>query len=194
LEQVIVNLDVNARDAMPEGGTITLETADVEFDGSYPANHADARTGPHVMIAVSDTGVGMDAVTRARAFEPFFTTKPPGQGTGLGLATVYGIVKQSGGWVWLYSEPGRGTTFKLYFPRADGPPSAEDRNEPPPVSPRPDTVVLLVEDDSQVRLLVATILGGAGYTVLVAASPSEAIEMAEQYGGEIDVLLTDVVM
>jgi two-component system cell cycle sensor histidine kinase/response regulator CckA len=195
LEQVIVNLVVNARDAMPEGGTLTLETSNVEFDDSYLSTHADARIGPHVMIAVSDTGVGMDAVTRARAFEPFFTTKGPGQGTGLGLSTVYGIVKQSGGWVWLYSEPGRGTTFKVYFPQSSGLPSPLEHSETsPPARPRSDTVVLVVEDDPQVRLLVATILGGSGYTVLVASNPLEAIEMEEQYSGEIHVLLTDVVM
>jgi two-component system cell cycle sensor histidine kinase/response regulator CckA len=195
LEQVIVNLVVNARDAMPQGGTLTLETANVEFDDAYTATHADARIGPHVMIAVSDTGVGMDAVTRARAFEPFFTTKGPGQGTGLGLSTVYGIVKQSGGWVWLYSEPGRGTTFKLYFPSVAGQPTEIERSsEATPAAPRPETVVLMVEDDPQVRLLIATILGGAGYTVLVAESPLEAKDMSEQYSGAIHVLLTDVVM
>jgi two-component system cell cycle sensor histidine kinase/response regulator CckA len=194
LEQVIVNLVVNARDAMPEGGTVTIETANVEFDGSYVASHADAHTGPHVMIAVSDTGVGMDAITRARAFEPFFTTKGPGQGTGLGLATVYGTVKQSGGWVWLYSEPGRGTTIKLYFPPSGDSLTTIAGSEPPPALPRADTVVLVVEDDPQVRLLVATILGGAGYTVLVAGTPAEALEMAEQFSGDIHVLLTDVVM
>jgi two-component system cell cycle sensor histidine kinase/response regulator CckA len=194
LQQVIVNLIVNARDAMPEGGTLTLETATVEFDGSYVATHADARAGQHVMIAVSDTGIGMDAVTRARAFEPFYTTKGPGQGTGLGLSTVYGIVKQSGGWVWLYSEPGHGTTFKLYFPYCGDSATPSEPSELPSVLPRADTVVLLVEDDPQVRLLVATLLGGAGYTVLVAGDPLEAIEMEQQYGGEIHVLLTDVVM
>jgi two-component system cell cycle sensor histidine kinase/response regulator CckA len=194
LEQAIMNLVVNAHDAMPEGGTLTLETANVDFDGSYASTHADALPGPHVMIAVSDTGVGMDAATRARAFEPFFTTKGPARGTGLGLSTVYGIVKQSGGWVWLYSEPGRGTTFKLYFPRSGEAlePTAETTG--PHVRPRADTIVLMVEDDPQVRLLVATILGGAGYTVLVAADPREALEMSERYAGEIDLLLTDVVM
>jgi two-component system cell cycle sensor histidine kinase/response regulator CckA len=194
LEQVIVNLVVNARDAMPQGGTLTLETSNVEFDDSYLSTHADARIGPHVMIAVSDTGVGMDAVTRARAFEPFFTTKGPGEGTGLGLSTVYGIVKQSGGWVWLYSEPGRGTTFKVYVPHSSGVPSPLEPEVTPPARPRSDTVVLVVEDDPQVRLLVATILGGSGYTVLVASNPLEAIEIEEQYGGKIHVLLTDVVM
>jgi two-component system, cell cycle sensor histidine kinase and response regulator CckA len=197
LEQAIMNLVVNARDAMPDGGTLTLETADVDFDGSYVSSHVDALPGPHVMIAVSDTGAGMDAATRARAFEPFFTTKGPARGTGLGLSTVYGIVKQSGGWVWLYSEPGRGTTFKLYFPRS---PRSGEALEPVSdaawshVRPKADTIVLMVEDDPQVRLLVATILGGAGYTVLVAGDPREALEMSKRYAGEIDLLLTDVVM
>ncbi|HVH97246.1 MAG TPA: PAS domain S-box protein [Enhygromyxa sp.] len=195
LEQAIVNLVVNARDAMPDGGVLTLETANVDFDSAYVASHADANIGPHVMIAVSDTGVGMDAVTRARAFEPFFTTKGPGEGTGLGLASVYGIVKQSGGWVWLYSEPGRGTTFKLYFPAASESPIAELASAPSiATAPRDHTVVLLVEDDSQVRPLIATILSAAGYIVLIAESPREAIELAEQHDGEIHVLLTDVVM
>ena len=195
LEQVIVNLVVNARDAMPHGGTLTIETANVDFDDAYTATHADARIGEHVMIAVSDTGVGMDAVTRARAFEPFFTTKGPGEGTGLGLSTVYGIVKQSGGWVWLYSEPGRGTTFKVYFPRSNEALSeVESHVEFTPTQARADTVVLMVEDDPQVRLLVATILGAAGYTVLMADNPLEAQEMVEDYSGEIHVLLTDVVM
>ncbi len=197
LEQAIMNLVVNARDAMPDGGTLTLETANVDFDGSYASTHADALIGPHVMIAVSDTGLGMDAATRARAFEPFFTTKGPARGTGLGLSTVYGIVKQSGGWVWLYSEPGRGTTFKLYFPRSG---QSGDALEPlsdaawSHVRPQVDTIVLMVEDDPQVRLLVATILGGAGYTVLVAGDPREALEMSGSYAGDIDLLLTDVVM
>jgi two-component system cell cycle sensor histidine kinase/response regulator CckA len=194
LEQAIMNLVVNARDAMPDGGTLTLETANVDFDGSYASTHADALPGPHVMIAVSDTGLGMDAPTRARAFEPFFTTKGPARGTGLGLSTVYGIVKQSGGWVWLYSEPGRGTTFKLYFPRSGEVLDAVAETTGPHVRPRADTIVLMVEDDPQVRLLVATILGGAGYTVLVAADPREALEMSERYAGEIELLLTDVVM
>lgn len=199
LEQAIVNLVVNARDAMPDGGTLTLETANVEFDQTYAAIHSDAQVGPHVMIAVSDTGLGMDTVTRARAFEPFFTTKEPGRGTGLGLSTVYGIVKQSGGWVWLYSERERGTTIKLYFPQVGpqlGPPAhlAASSNSALTVISRDDIVVLLVEDDPQVRSLAATVLSAAGYEVLVADGPNQAIELSEQHRGEIHVLLTDVVM
>jgi CheY-like chemotaxis protein len=193
-EQAIMNLVVNARDAMPDGGTLTIETANLEFDDAYLSTHADVNAGPHVMIAVSDTGVGMDAETRARAFEPFFTTKGAGKGTGLGLSTVYGIVKQSGGWVWLYSEPGHGSTFKVYFP-----PSAEAVAEKSDVQavhvgPTTETVVLVVEDDPQVRSLVATILGQAGYTVLVAAEPREALELVARHAGAIHLLLTDVVM
>jgi len=194
LEQVLLNLAVNARDAMPEGGTLTLETANVDFDGSYVSTHADAVMGPHVMVAVSDTGVGMDATTRGRAFEPFFTTKEPGKGTGLGLSTVYGIVKQSGGFIWLYSEPDKGTTVKLYFPRSEE--AVEVTTVPTlhPAPPRPNTVVLLVEDDEQVRRLVTTVLRRAGYTVLVAPGPREAIEISDSHEGTIDLLLTDLVM
>jgi PAS domain S-box-containing protein len=194
LEQAIMNLVVNARDAMPDGGTLTLETANVDFDATMASKHADMRTGPHVMIAVSDTGAGMDVATRERAFEPFFTTKGPGKGTGLGLSTVYGIVKQSGGWVWLYSEEGKGTTFKLYFPRSIEPAQAAGDQPPPPVRPRAGTVVLLVEDEPQVRPLGAKILGDAGYTVLVAGDPREALDIAHGHVGDIHLLLTDVVM
>jgi PAS domain S-box-containing protein len=194
LEQAIVNLLVNARDAMPEGGTVALDVANVDLDAAYASTHADAVAGPHVMLAVSDTGAGMDAATRARAFEPFFTTKGPGQGTGLGLSTVYGIVKQSGGWVWLYSEPGQGTVFKLYFPRSAEAPEAISAAAPPPAPPQPDTVVLLVEDDPQVRLVAATILRRGGYTALVASGPREALEISERHAGTIHLLLTDVVM
>jgi PAS domain S-box-containing protein len=194
LEQAIMNLVVNARDAMPEGGTLTIETGNIEFDDAYVSTHADVGAGPHVMIAVSDTGIGMDADTRARAFEPFFTTKGSGKGTGLGLSTVYGIVKQSGGWLWLYSEPGRGTTFKIYLPRSPEAVARVEDVSQPHVRPHVETVVLAVEDDPQVRALVATILGEAGYTVLVAADPREALEIAERRKAEIHLLLTDVVM
>jgi two-component system, cell cycle sensor histidine kinase and response regulator CckA len=194
LEQVIMNLAVNARDAMPDGGTLTLETVNVEFDGPYVSSHADAVMGAHVMIAVSDTGVGMDAETHARAFEPFFTTKELGKGTGLGLSTVYGIVKQSGGWIWLYSEPGKGTTVKLYFPRSDEAAEASTQTTLSPAPPKANTIVLLVEDDEQVRRLMATVLRRAGYTVLVAAGPRQALELARNHAGKIDLLLTDLVM
>ena len=195
LEQVIMNLMTNARDAMPAGGRLTIETANVELDRAYVASHVDSHSGPHVMLAVSDTGVGMDAATMARLFEPFFTTKEPGKGTGLGLATTYGIVKQSGGNIWVYSEPGRGTTFKVYLPRVEGDGRAgrvADRR----VSETPvggTEVVLLVEDDAQVRALAETILAGHGYTVLTAPNGSAALQVAAA-ADSIALLVTDVMM
>ncbi|MBL8741159.1 MAG: response regulator [Myxococcales bacterium] len=193
LEQLLLNLVVNARDALPSGGKITLETARVELDEAYVSSHPDARVGPHVMLAVSDDGVGMDAATRDRVFEPFFTTKGPGRGTGLGLATVYGIVRQSGGNIWVYSEPGHGTTFKLYFPVADGEAAAE-----PPRAARAarapaleGTRILLVEDDPAVRRVIADVLERAGYLVTEAPGPTEALAAGAD---DIALLLTDVVM
>jgi PAS domain S-box-containing protein len=193
LEQVILNLVVNARDALPRGGKITLETAHVELDEDYVATHADARVGPHVMLAVSDDGIGMDASTRQRIFEPFFTTKGPGQGTGLGLATVYGIVRQSGGTIWVYSEPERGTTFKIYFPVAVDAPLDEPRRAPPrrPAASRAGARILLVEDDPSVRRVTAQLLERASYVVTEASGPSEALAIG---AASIDLLLTDVVM
>jgi PAS domain S-box-containing protein len=194
IEQAIVNLALNARDAMPKGGRITVETANVYLDENYVRTHMGVKPGDFVMVAVSDTGHGMDAETRRRLFEPFFTTKEKGKGTGLGLASVYGVVKQLGGDIWVYSEPGQGTTFKLYFPRV-----AETASLPP-VSPAeadraPSTeTILVVEDEEAVRDLTVKILRKLGHTVLAAAGGAEAIEIAKSYHGPIALLLTDVVM
>jgi len=194
LEQVIMNLVVNARDAMPRGGKLTIETANAELDESYALEHPSVVAGPYVMLAVSDSGVGMDAATQARIFEPFFTTKEKGKGTGLGLATVYGIVKQSGGNIWLYSEPGRGTTFKIYLPRVDQPPEQPAAAPAPRAAPRGSETVLLVEDDEAVRALARKMLAAHGYTVLAAASGAEALKLAADHTGPIHLLVTDVVL
>ena len=194
LEQVIVNLAVNARDAMPAGGKLTIETQNVELDQEYARDHVSAQPGSYVMLAVSDTGSGMDAATQARIFEPFFTTKEKGKGTGLGLATVYGIVKQSGGWIWVYSEPGHGTTFKIYLPRVTEAAAPAAPSPAPSVSVRGTETVLLVEDEEMIRNLVQKVLKANGYTVLVAASGRDAERVAEQHDGPIHLLVTDVVM
>jgi two-component system cell cycle sensor histidine kinase/response regulator CckA len=193
LEQVIMNLAVNARDAMPWGGTLTIETANMDLDRSYAARHHGARAGRHVMLAISDTGVGMDAATLARVFEPFFTTKEMGRGTGLGLATVYGIVKQSEGSIWAYSEPGQGTTFKVYLPRADDAAVEAPAAGASAGAPVGTERVLVVEDEEALRSLVVEMLTCQGYEVVAATSPLAALDAAMS-GASFDLMVTDLVM
>ena len=196
IEQVIMNLAVNARDAMPSGGRLTIETANVELDGSFSHSPTVLAPGKYVMLAVTDNGSGMDSKTQAHIFEPFFTTKEKGKGTGLGLATVYGIVKQSGGYIWVYSEPGRGTTFKIYLPRVQGSGVVTGRDRPGEIteSLRGTEVVLLVEDEAGVRELAREYLQLSGYTVLEARDGHVALELANMHSGPIHLLMTDVVM
>jgi PAS domain S-box-containing protein len=198
MQQVLLNLTVNARDAMPEGGQLTIETANVHLDATAAARHAEIAPGRYVMLAVTDTGVGMSAEVRARLFEPFFTTKDSGRGTGLGLAVVYGIIKQSSGHLWVYSEPGRGTTFKVFFPLASGPIETEEADIGPGDDAMPASAlggnVLLVEDDPSVRLLLVTMLEQAKFHVTAAESPAEACELADRHQGPLHLLLTDVIL
>jgi two-component system, cell cycle sensor histidine kinase and response regulator CckA len=196
LEQVIMNLAVNARDAMPKGGRLTIEAANVELDSSFAETPAVVSPGQYILLAVTDTGCGMDAATQAHIFEPFFTTKEKGKGTGLGLATVYGIVKQSGGYVWVYSEPGRGTAFKIYLPRIEeenAQPGRDARPEAQPLQQGTETV-LLVEDEKGVRELAREYLEMTGYTVIQAEDGAAALELATKHSGPIHLLMTDVVM
>ncbi|MDQ3818479.1 MAG: ATP-binding protein [Acidobacteriota bacterium] len=194
LEQVIINLAVNARDAMPKGGKLTIETANVYLGGKYASEHVAVRPGHYVMLAISDNGCGMDEQVKARIFEPFFTTKELGKGTGLGLSTIYGIVKQSEGNIWVYSEPGMGTTFKVYLPRVD---EAGQEAQRAPVEanlPRGSETILLVEDEETVRELIRQVLVMQGYRVLQAANGKEAIELCGKVDRTIDLVITDVVM
>ena len=194
MEQIIMNLAVNSRDAMPKGGRFTIETSNVELDNLYRAAHPVVQPGKYVLLAVSDTGTGMDAETQAHIFEPFFTTKEQGKGTGLGLATVYGVVKQSGGFIWVYSELGRGTTFKIYLPRVDGPAASIPVVHIPSSLARGTETVLLAEDEQDVREVAREFLESAGYTVLEAAGGAEALEVSAAHAGPIDLLITDMVM
>jgi hypothetical protein len=192
IDQIIVNLVVNARDAMPDGGTVTIETGNVSFDERYTMEHFAVTPGDYVQLVVSDTGVGMDPDTREHIFEPFFTTKEVGKGTGLGLATAYGIVHQAGGHVWLYSEPGHGSTFKLYFPSVDA--ARVEQSPPAPVTPTGGIgTALVVEDDPALRSMITQLLERAGYEVMAVPDGAQAVATARRAGG-IDVLVTDVVM
>ena len=194
VEQVIMNLVVNARDAMPKGGRLTVETFNVDLDSTYARDHVSVKPGAYVMLAVSDTGMGMSPETVAHIFEPFFTTKESGQGTGLGLSTVYGIVKQSGGYIWVYSEPGKGTTFKVYLPRVTELAESKTGAVQPPGAGKGSETILLVEDEEAVRELASRILSAKGYSVVVAKSTQEAEQLATKHAGEIHLLLTDIIM
>jgi signal transduction histidine kinase len=194
IDQVIMNLVINSRDAMPQGGRLTIETTDVELDEEYASKHATVRPGSYVMVAVSDNGMGMDNETQTHMFEPFFTTKEKGKGTGLGLATVYGIVKQSGGYIWVYSEPGKGTTFKIYLPRAEAGIQQADAERVSSAILKGEETVLVVEDEGMLLELACEFLQSSGYAVLEAGNGSKAVEISRGHRGPIHLLMTDAVM
>jgi two-component system, cell cycle sensor histidine kinase and response regulator CckA len=194
VEQILMNLAVNARDAMSKGGKLTLETGNIELDEEYCRPRPDVEAGDYVMLGVSDTGTGMDEATKAQIFEPFFTTKPQGQGTGLGLATVYGIIKQNGGHIAVYSEPDKGTTFKVYWPRTEGAKSAPTTGRITGELPRGNETILVVEDEEQLRRFACRMLRHLGYTVIEASDGIDALERVKRESGRIDMLITDVIM
>ena len=194
IEQILVNLAVNARDAMPGGGKLLIETVNVDLDAGYCVRHPYVRPGRFVMLAVSDTGHGMSGEVKRQIFEPFFTTKPKGTGTGLGLATIYGVVKQANGSIEVYSEIGKGTTFKIYLPRHEAEAARTPEPSPPTELLGGSETVLFVEDEEIVRDLGVRILSGLGYKVMHAGNGDEAIARAMEYGDRIDLLVTDVVM
>jgi two-component system, cell cycle sensor histidine kinase and response regulator CckA len=194
MEQVVMNLAVNARDAMPQGGKLLLELENVDLGEAYVSEHLGATPGPYVLLTVTDTGVGMAPEVQREIFEPFFTTKPKGVGTGLGLSTVHGIVNQSGGTIWVYSEPGRGTTFKIYLPRIPGGAAAPRKPSGPHRAVEGSATVLLVEDEEQLRHLTKRVLERSLYTVLEAGNAPDALRVAREHKGPIHLLLTDVVM
>jgi CheY-like chemotaxis protein len=196
IEQVVTNLVLNARDAMPEGGTITVQTSNVNVDEAYSRAHRSVPPGEYVVLSVSDTGVGMDSETQAHLFEPFFTTKPKGLGVGLGLSTIYGIVRQSGGYIWAFSELGEGTTFQIYLPRVEAEEEAfsGDGQKAPRTVVGGSETILLVEDDPLVRRLARQVLEESGYSVVPAANGPEALQALKSHKDSIHLLLTDVVM
>jgi len=193
LEQIIMNLAVNAQDAMPLGGKMILEVVDVDLDVDFASVHQDVAPGPHVMLAVSDTGVGMSKETESQIFEPFFTTKERGKGTGLGLSTVYGIVKQHGGSIWVYSEMNHGTTFKVYLPRVNEVADEGNSHDQPEIETGDETI-MVVEDDDLVRSLITNMLLRCGYNVIGASDAMECLDIVDRYDGTIHLLLSDVVM
>ena len=196
IDQMIINLTINARDAMPKGGKLTIETANADLNENYFREHGitGIKSGHYVVLAVSDTGIGMDKETREHIFEPFFTTKKVGKGTGLGLSTVYGIVKQNNGFVWVYSEPGKGTTFKSYLPKVKGDADAEEKEQTPVVDFGGFETVLLVEDDDGLRKFAQEVFLMHGYRVLDAENGEDALRVSKEHDGQIHLLLTDVVM